>query len=135
MSLAGLRATVWKNKPVLLKLSDDSESGFLNVCKLRTNNKGTTWYAKFVPEGEKRQRALPGSCSKDPMESAAELAYYLAGHRDPLGSKEIRKPRRDREVLKSLRCAMPRASPACPLSLFMCVLRRKLNWIALKRRE
>ena len=104
MSL-GVRATVWKGKPVLLKLSDDSESGFHNVCKGRTNSKGTSWYAKFVPKGEKKQRSLPGSCFKNPEEAAAELAYFLAGHRGQLGPKECRATRRDAEVWLHL-CAL-----------------------------
>ena len=87
MSLAGLRAVIWKDKPVVLKLSDDCESGFLNVCKGRTNSKGTTWYAKFTPEGETGQRTLPGSCFKDPQSSASELAYFLAGHRGQLETR------------------------------------------------
>ena len=105
MSL-GVRAMVWKGKPVLLKLSDDAESGFHNVCKLRENKKGTTWYAKFVPKGQKKQRALPGSCFKNPQDSAAELAYFLAGHRGELGTTEARRPRRDAEVSRPVRLSM-----------------------------
>ena len=133
MSLAGLRATVWKGKPVLLKLSDDSESGFLNVCKGRTNSKGTTYYAKFVPEGEKAQRTLPGSSFKKPEDAAAELAYFLAGHRGQLGPKEARATRRDAEVW------LPLCSHRHPLcfapSVLMCLWRRTLPWHKPKQSE
>jgi len=101
MSLTGLRAVVWKGQPVVLRRSDDNESGYLNVCKGRTNSKGTTWYAKFTPVGEKGQRTLPQSSFKKPEDAAAELAYlyFLAGHRGPLGTKEARNPRRDAEEI------------------------------------
>ena len=132
MSLAGLRAVVWKGKPVVLKLSDDSESGFLNVCKGRTNSKGTTYYAKFTPEGEKGQRTLPGSTFKNPQDSAAELAYFLAGHRGSLGLKEVRNPRRDSEVLPPVLCYV---LPAFFSLLCRCVLCRRLPWIELNRSE
>ena len=62
------------------------------------------YYAKFKPPGEKTQRVLPGSCFGSAVEAAAELAYYLAGHRGELQAKEIRAPRRTREVC-SLRAA------------------------------
>ena len=46
-------AVVWREKPVVLKASEESRTGFFNVHKLRENKKGTTYVAKFVPEGEK----------------------------------------------------------------------------------
>ena len=38
----------------------------------------TTVYAKFVPEGETKQRYLPGSSSEEAWEAACKLAYYEA---------------------------------------------------------
>ena len=96
----GVEAVVWKGQPVILKRSKDSSSGFLNVCKGRLNKDGQQlFYAKFAPEGAQgKQRTLPGSVYTDPSHSAAELAYYLAGHSGELPDKKQRGERRASEV-------------------------------------
>ena len=91
----------WKGVPLELKLSDESSTGYLNVCKKPTKTKGVKFYAKFKPPGEKLQRTLPGSCFGTAKEAAAELAYYLAGHRPDLREKEVRAARRKPEVRAS----------------------------------
>ena len=75
MEQAGVEARVWKGVAVLCKLSKDNASGYLNVNKLRNSKKGPVWQAKFVPDGESKQRGLPGSCSLLAWEAAAALAY------------------------------------------------------------
>ena len=83
-----------------LKLSDESSTGYLNVCKKPTKTKGDRFYAKFKPAGEP-QRALPGSSFTSAKEAAAELAYRLLPCRPSWRAgteKEIRRPRRSPEV-------------------------------------
>ena len=98
MESAGVEARVWKGVAVLCKLSEDNISGYKNVNKLRDSKKGPVWQAKFVPAGEKKQRGLPGSCSLIKWEAAAALAYYEAGHGDPLPDKKKYFRRRSSEV-------------------------------------
>jgi len=87
----------WKGVPLELKMSDESSTGYLNVCKKPTKKVGDRFYAKFKPAGEK-QRTLPKSTFGTAKESAAELAYFLAGHRGELPEKESRAARRTPEV-------------------------------------
>ena len=98
MESAGVEARVWKGVAVLCKLSEDNISGYKNVNKLRDSKKGPVWQAKFVPAGEKKQRGLPGSCSLLKWEAAAALAYYEAGHGDPLPDKKKYIQRRSSDV-------------------------------------
>ena len=84
-----MEARLWKGVAVLCKLSKDNASGYLNVNKLRNSKKGPVWQAKFVPDGESKQRGLPGStCSLLAWEAAAALAYHEAGHGGLLPEKK-----------------------------------------------
>ena len=86
----------------------DQQQGHIMVCQVHAGR----------PEGPLGQRTLPGSCFKNPQDSAAELAYFLAGHRGELGMTEARRPRRDAEVSPPVRLSML----ACAiLSLCSCV--------------
>ena len=99
VSPEGVTPYCWKGQAVLLQMSIDANSGFKNVNKLRTNKNGDpVWYAKLSVDGEKGQRMLPGSCSTNPVHSAAELAYFLAGHRGSLENTQPRNTRRTSEV-------------------------------------
>ena len=43
---------------LLVTLSEESETGFVNVLK-QPGGRKKTFYVKFKPDGEKRQRMLP----------------------------------------------------------------------------
>ena len=45
---------------------------------LKDRKRRKPYYAKFVPEGETKQRYLPGSSSEEAWEAACKLAYYEA---------------------------------------------------------
>jgi hypothetical protein len=53
---------MWNGRAVLVTLSEESETGFLNVQK-QPGGRKKPFYVKFKPDGEKRQRMLPGSSS------------------------------------------------------------------------
>ena len=53
---------MWNGRAVLVTLSEESETGFLNVLK-QPGGRKKPFYVKFKPDGEKRQRTLPGSSS------------------------------------------------------------------------
>ena len=55
---------VWNGRAVRVTLSEESETGFLNVLK-QPGGRKKPFYVKFKPDGEKRQRMLPGSSSVD----------------------------------------------------------------------
>ena len=71
--MAGERAqaAIWKGVPVLVTLSDESATGFLNVLK-QPGNRKKPFYVKFKVEGEKWQRTLPGSPSASAWEAACK---------------------------------------------------------------
>eukprot|EP00316_Scyphosphaera_apsteinii_P017408 CAMPEP_0119312970 /NCGR_PEP_ID=MMETSP1333-20130426/27430_1 /TAXON_ID=418940 /ORGANISM="Scyphosphaera apsteinii, Strain RCC1455" /LENGTH=179 /DNA_ID=CAMNT_0007317679 /DNA_START=17 /DNA_END=556 /DNA_ORIENTATION=+ len=94
-------AVVWLGQPVVLK-PGESRCGFMNVNS-RTTGKGTTYHAKFVPEGQKAQRHLPGSSHEEAWKSAAALAYYEAGHGVPLPEKKRHAPRTASEVARKVK--------------------------------
>ena len=113
----------WKGVPLCLTLSAESSTGYLNVCKKGTKTKGVKYYAKlkFKPTSEP-QRTLPGSTFNSPKEAAAELAYFLAGHRGELPEKARRAARRTAEVLAQS-SEPPSAvihSSACSLLFVVC---------------
>ena len=68
---------IWNGVPVLVTLSDESTTGFLNVLK-QPGGRKKPYYVKFKPDGEKRQRTLPGSSSSTAWEAACKYGYYLA---------------------------------------------------------
>ena len=68
---------MWNGRPVLVTLSDESSTGFLNVLK-QPGARKKPFYAKFQPEGETKQRHLPGSSSTTAWEAACKLGYYEA---------------------------------------------------------
>ena len=60
---------MWNGRAVLVTLSEESETGFLNVQK-QPGGRKKPFYVKFKPDGEKRQRMLPGSSSATAWEAA-----------------------------------------------------------------
>ena len=87
---------MWNGRAVLVTLSDESETGFLNVLK-QPGGRKKPFYVKFTPDGEKRQRMLHGSGSATAWEAACKYGYYLATKTE-LPETEPRKPRRPSEV-------------------------------------
>ena len=68
---------MWNGRAVLVTLSEESETGFLNVQK-QPGGRKKPFYVKFKPDGEKRQRMLPGSSSATAWEAACKYGFYLA---------------------------------------------------------
>ena len=92
------RAGVWKGKPVALRMSSASSTGFENVIVQGGSKKrNNPFCAKFKPVGEKFQRHLPGSNSATAEEAAAKLAYYHE-YGSELPPPAARQPRRRPEV-------------------------------------
>ena len=96
--LNDLENVLFKDKWVLAQRSSTSSTGYLNVIKLRTDDNGPIYQAKFTPEGEHKQRNVPKSYARDPRTSAAALAYFLAGYLGPLPTKKEYKERSSSEV-------------------------------------
>ena len=92
------RAGFWKGKPVVLRMSSASSTGYENVFQQGGSKKrNNPFCAKFKPVGEKVQRHLPGSNSATAEEAAAKLAYYHE-YGSELPPPAARKPRRRPEV-------------------------------------
>ena len=73
----GLAACLYRDMAVLVKFSSN-ETGFYDVYLQKDRKRRKPYYAKFVPEGETKQRYLPGSSSEEAWEAACKLAYYEA---------------------------------------------------------
>ena len=82
------------------------------------------FYVKFKPDGEKRQRTLPGSSSASAWEAACKYGYYLATKAE-LPETEARNPRRSSEVssVTVWRCVFCTCSRA--LTRLLCCMHRK----------
>jgi len=92
------RAGVWKGKPVALRMSSASSTGFENVIVQGGSKKRKCpFVAKLKPAGAKVQRHLPGSNSATAEEAAAKLAYYHE-YGSELPPPAARQPRRTPEV-------------------------------------
>ena len=92
------RAGIWNDKPVALRMSSASTTGYENVIRQGGSKKrNNPFCAKFKPVGEKVQRHLPGSNSATAEEAAAKLAYHHE-YRSELPPPAARKPRRRPEV-------------------------------------
>jgi hypothetical protein len=102
---------IWRGVPVLVTLSDEAETGFLNVLKQKGARK-KPFYVKFNVDGEKKQRSLPGSSSSTAWEAACKYGYYLATKTE-LPEMKPRATRRTSEVSCGRTCAPP-------LTLFVC---------------
>ena len=90
----------WNNKIVKL-LTSDSTTGYSNVIYQNDRKRKKPYSAKYLPEGEKKQRAVPGSSSSMAWEAAAKLAYHLelmAEGKETLLPPALRAPRRSSEV-------------------------------------
>ena len=99
------QAHVWEGKPLLVKLSESNQTGFLNVLMQKDTNRKKPFYAKYDPGDGSKQKTVNGSSSSTALEAACKLAYFLAGHEGPPKAKGIRRPRRSREVCPS-RCLL-----------------------------
>ena len=100
----------WGGRVLVLQRADN-ETGFLNVLKQKDRKRKKPYYAKYLPDGEKTQRMLPGSSSATAWEAAAKLAYHLELQLE-LPAIAPRAPRRTSEVNRqSLSVPLPRSSP------------------------
>jgi hypothetical protein len=101
-------AAIWERRVVVMKLSDESDTGFLNVLQQKDATRKKPFYAKFLPAGEKQQRMLPGSSSATAWEAAAKLAFHMAGFGGDLVEKKERlEPRRSSKVCLQPHSRMP----------------------------
>ena len=91
------RAGIWNDKPVALRMSSSSSTGYENVIMQGGKKRSRPFVAKFKPVGEKFQRHLPGSNSATAEEAAAKLAYYHE-YGSELPPPAARQPRRRPEV-------------------------------------
>ena len=99
-----VQPAVWNGTAVLLQLSDESATGFLNVL-YQGGKRKKPYYVKFKVDGPEKQRTLPDSGSATAYEAACKYAYYLAT-KPELKAKEPRTTRRSSEVSRrSLRAA------------------------------
>ena len=60
----------------LAALSADNAFGFLDICHQNDRKRTKPFYAKFTPDGEKKQVRLPQSNSATAEEAACKLAIY-----------------------------------------------------------
>ena len=101
-------AAIWERRVVNMKLSEESDTGFLNVLKQGDTTRKKPYYAKFLPPGEKQQRMLPGSSSSSAWEAAAKLAFHMAGFGGELVAKkervEARRPSEVRPAAATTQC-------------------------------
>ena len=92
------RAGFWKGKPVVLRMSSASSTGYENVFQQGGSKKrNRPFVAKFKRGGEKTQRHLPDSNSATAEEAAAKLAYHHE-YGSELPPPAARQPRRSPEV-------------------------------------
>ena len=106
------RSAVWNGKPVVLEPSEESSTGYLNVCYQAGRSKPFYVKAK-VDEG--KPRTIPGTCSTTAWEAAAKYAYFKVFWEGPLPEKQDRSKRSSSEV-------SARPSPASARSAFTCRL-------------
>ena len=74
----GSQACLYRDMAVLVKFSSN-ETGFYmyDVYLQKDRKRRKPYYAKFVPEGETKQRYLPGSSSEEAWEAACMLQARL----------------------------------------------------------
>ena len=106
----GLAACFYRDMAVLVKFSSN-ETGFYDVYLQKDRKRRKPYYAKFVPEGETKQRYLPGSSSEEAWEAACKLAYYEATKEQLPPVIPNNKKRRSTEVCPLL--VVGRAAPHC----------------------
>ena len=111
---------IWNGRAVMVTLSEESSTGFLNVLK-QPGRRKKPYYVKFKPDGEKRQRTLPGSSSASAWEAACKYGYYLTTKAE-LPEIETRNTRRSSEVSCG-RCVFCTCSRA--LTRLLCCVHRK----------
>ena len=109
--LVDKRAAVWNGKLVELEPSEESSTGYLNVCYQAGRSK--PFYAKAKVDDDK-PRTIPGTYSRTAWEAAAKYAYFKAFWVGPLPEKQQRAKRTSPEV-------SARPTPASSRSAFTCV--------------
>ena len=97
--LAGVMVRIgsWNDKPVALRMSSSSSTGYENVIMQGGKKRSRPFVAKFKQVGEKFQRHLPGSNSATAEEAAAKLAFFHE-YGPELPPPAARQPRRRPEV-------------------------------------
>ena len=106
------RAAVWNGRPVELEPSEESATGYLNVCYQAGRSK--PFYAKAkVDEG--KPRTIPGTNSTTAWEAAAKYAYFKAFWEGPLPEKQVRSKRSSSEVSARPSAASARSAFTCRL--------------------
>ena len=93
--LVDKRAAVWNGKLVELEPSEESSTGYLNVCYQAGRSK--PFYAKAKVDDDK-PRTIPGTYSRTAWEAAAKYAYFKAFWVGPLPEKQQRAKRTSPEV-------------------------------------
>ena len=124
------RDVEFKGKSLVVTKSSQSSTGYKNVIKLRTDELGPIYVAKFKVEGESGQRNCPKSYSRSPQEAAAALAYFEAGY---LGAMPTKKDYAVRRTAQVRGCPHPLCAVCILSPRACCVCHRK--WRRRKRSE
>jgi hypothetical protein len=101
--MENLENVEFKGKSLVVTKSSQSSTGYKNVIKLRTDELGPIYVAKFKVEGESGQRNCPKSYSRSPQEAAAALAYFEAGYLGAMPTKKDYAVRRTTQVCARIR--------------------------------
>ena len=105
------KAVIYHGQPLLLQLSAENAYGFLDICHQNDRKRTKPFYAKFTPDGQKKQVRLPQSNSATAEEAACKLAIYNQTKQE-IHTIEYHKKRRSSEVC----CLLNRAPHSLPLS-------------------
>ena len=96
--MEALENVEYLGKSLIVTKSSASKTGYKNVIKLRTDDNGPLYVAKFTVEGEPGQRNVPKSYSRSAKESAAKMAYFEAGYLGPMPAKKVYAERKTAQV-------------------------------------
>ena len=116
------KAVIYHGQPLLLQLSAENAYGFLDICHQNDRKRTKPFYAKFTPDGEKKQVRLPQSNSATAEEAACKLAIYNQTKQE-IHMIEYHKKRRSSEVCL-LNCA-PHSLPLTVALILSIVSGRK----------
>ena len=112
------KAVIYHGQPLLLQLSAENAYGFLDICHQNDRKRTKPFYAKFTPDGEKKQVRLPQSNSATAEEAACKLAIYNQTKQE-IHMIEYHKKRRSSEVCCLLNCA-PHSLPLTIALILLC---------------
>ena len=106
------KAVIYNGQPLLLQISAENAYGFLDICTRTTGSGKRTkpFFAKFTPDGQKKQVRLPQSNLATAEEAACKLAIYNQTKQE-IHMIEYHKKRRSSEVCCLLNSSTVRLTP------------------------